>query len=294
MTETPVVDAADGFLCLLRSLPDPTPAEILAAWEGFYGQWFPELHAKQIQDYTEAGEDGRALALSRVFPPLPARLPAMEEARGRILGLWEDVLARARAALGLDLDVVAVVHVGIGCGAGWATTYGGRPAVLFGLENIAELGWHTTRRLEGLIAHELGHLAHAAWRGEPLERVEEDPLGLLYAEGFAQRMEGAILGRESWHLAPDEGWLPWCRKHLAELARAYRDRATEGEPVNPFFGSCLSFQGVPFTGHFLGHTVIRMLEEGRTLPDLARLPLAEVRASVDRLLRALEGSASTS
>ncbi|MBC7221307.1 hypothetical protein H5T55_07590 [Candidatus Bipolaricaulota bacterium] len=262
MTEFPLVDAAGGFLRVLRSLPDPTPTEILAAWERFYGQWFPELHAKQVHDYTTAGEDWRALVLARVFPPLPARLSAMEEARRRILGLWDDVLARAWAALGLNLDVVAVVHVGIGCGAGWATTYRGRPAVLFGLENIAELGWHTTKRLEGLIAHELGHVAHAAWRSEPLERVEEDPLGLLYVEGFAQRLEEVILGRESWHLAPDAGWLPWCRAHVAELARAYRNRATEGEPVNPFFGSWLSFQGVPFTGHFLGHTVIHMLEEG--------------------------------
>ncbi|MBC7169307.1 hypothetical protein H5T54_00020 [Candidatus Bipolaricaulota bacterium] len=285
--DSPLVDAAVGFLRVLRDLSGPAPAEILATWEGFYSQRFPELHAKQIQDCTEAGEDWRTIALARVFAQLPTRLAALEEARGRILGLWDDVLARARAALGLELDVVAVVHVGIGCGAGWATTYEGKSAVLFGLENIAELDWYTTARLEGLIAHELGHVAHAAWRGEPVELVEEDPLGLLYSEGFAQRLEGVILGRESWHLAPDEGWLPWCREHLPELARAFRNRAAQGKAVNAFFGSWLSYRGVPFTGHFLGHTVIRMMEEGRTLPELAGLPLPEVRASVDGFLRAL-------
>ncbi len=288
MTGFPLVDAADGFLRVLRSLPDPTPVEILAAWDRFYRQGFPDLHRKQIRDYTAAGEDWREVALSRVFPPLRDRLEMMEEARTRLARLWSEVTARARQTIGLEQDLLAIVHVGIGCGAGWATMYRGRPAVLFGLENIAELGWRTVERLEGLIAHELGHLAHAAWRGEPLEPVEEDPLGLLYAEGLAQRLEGVIVGRESWHLAPDEGWLPWCRTHLQEIARAYRDRATRDETVNLFFGSWLSFQGIPFTGHFLGHTVIDALDQDRTLVELARLPLAEVRVSVDGLLRALE------
>jgi len=295
MKDFPLVDAADGFLRVLRSLSDPTPAEILAAWERFYGDCFPELLVKQTQDYAAAGEDWREVAISRVFPPLRDRLEMMEEAGARIAQLWGEVTARARRAIGLEQDLLAIVHVGIGCGAGWATTYRGRPAVLLGLENIAELGWHTVERLESLIAHELGHVAHAMWRGEPLEPVEKDPLGLLYSEGFAQWVEGVILGRESWHLAPDEGWLSWCRAHLAEIARAYRDRATRSEAVNSFFGSWLDFRGVPFTGHFLGHTVIRMLEEDRTLPDLARLPLSKVRDSVDGLLRALEaGGAAAS
>lgn len=288
MTETPLVDAADGFLRVLRSLSDPTPAEILAAWDGFYGLRFPEIIDKQIQDYAATGEDWQTIALTRAFPRLHARLPALEEANERITCLWGGVVARARAALGLKFDVVAVVHVGIGCGAGWATTYEGVPAVLFGLENIAEQGWQVLDRLEGLIAHELGHLTHAAWRGEPLEPVEKDPLGMLYTEGFAQRLERVILGRESWHLAPDEAWLPWCRAHVPEIARAYRDCATKGKPANPFFGSWLRFRGIPFTGHFLGHAAIGALEQGLTLAELARLPLAQVQASMEELLRKLE------
>jgi hypothetical protein len=287
MTESPLIDAADGFL---RDLSDPAPAKILAAWEQFYSQRFPELHARQVQDYAEAGEDWREIALTRVFPPLWERRGAMEGARRRIVPLWGEVLTRTREAIGLEGEVLAVVHVGIGCGAGWATTYQGRPAVLFGLENIAELGWHVADRLEGLIAHELGHVAHSAWRGEPLEPVEEDPFGLLYSEGIAQRLEGVILGRESWHLAQDERWLPWCHAHLPEIARAYRNRAIRGEAVNPFFGSWLGYRGVLFTGHFLGHTVICALERDRTLAELALLPLAEVKTSVDQVLRALEAA----
>lgn len=293
MRESPLLDAAAGFLRILRSLPNPTPGEILAAWERFYGQAFPELHGKQIQDYTGAGQDWREIALTRVFPPLPERLELMEEARTRLARLWGEVAARARRVLGLEQEVAAIVHVGIGCRAGWAMMYQGKPAVLFGLENIAELGWQAAECLEGLIAHELGHVAHHAWRGEPLEPVEEDPLGILYTEGFAQRMEDVILGRESWHLSPDREWLPWCRAHLREIARAYRDRAIRAEAVNPFFGSWLSYQGVPFTGHFLGHAAIGALEQDRSLAELARLPLAQVQASMDGLLRKLEAGRTT-
>lgn len=285
--QSSVLDAAEAFLEVLRGLRNPRPQEALAAWEEFYTLHFPELREKQLQEYAKSGQDGRALALARVFPALRERLPAMEEARERIVRLWDEVLARARRVIALEGEVRAVVHVGIGCGAGWATDYEGKRAVLFGLENIAELGWHTEERLAGLIAHELGHVAHSAWRGAPVEELEGDPFGLLYTEGFAQWVEGVILGRESWHLAPNREWLPWCRAHLPKLARAYREWASRGDAVNPFFGSWLSYEGVPFTGHFLGHTVIRTLAQRWTLPELGRLPLADVRAFVDRLLRAL-------
>ncbi|MCX7751100.1 MAG: hypothetical protein N2320_06170 [Candidatus Bipolaricaulota bacterium] len=282
-----LLDAAAEFLRLLQGLRDPPPEEVLALWEVFYRSRFPELYEKQIGDYADQGEDGRAVALARVFPTLLGRLSAMEEARAGILRLWGDVLGRARGRIGLEGEIQAVVHVGIGCGAGWATTYGGRPAVLFDLGSVAELGWESEERLEGLIAHELGHLAHARWRGEPLEPLEEDPFGLLYVEGFAQRLEQEILARESWHQAPSEGWLPWCQAHLADLARAYQDRATQGEAVNDFFGSWRKFQGLPLAGYVLGHTVIRVLEEERGLRELAQAPWVSVRASVIPLLAGL-------
>ncbi len=289
----PAVDAAGEFLEVLRGMGEPSPGEILTVWEEFHRLRFPELYAKQVQDYASRGEDWRAVALARVFSSLRGRLAAMEEAREGIADRWGEVLARARKALELDLDGVGVVQVGIGCGAGWATTYGGRPAVLLGLEAITELGWQTPDRLAGLIAHELGHLAHAAGRGDPLEALEEDPFGLLYVEGFAQRLEGEILGRESWHQAPGEGWLRWCRAQLPELACVDRERALKGEGVSDFFGSWMSYRGVSFSGYFLGGTVISALERGRPLRELARLPLTEVRASVDQLLRELAAASPT-
>lgn len=48
----------------------------------FHRARFPELYAKQVQDYDDQGEDWRAVARARVFPTLLGRLPGMEEARG--------------------------------------------------------------------------------------------------------------------------------------------------------------------------------------------------------------------
>ncbi len=244
-----IVDAAGGFLERCRRLNGA--GEMLALWEAWYGESFPELYTKQVDDYTSAGQDWRQIALSRVFPFLPERMARMEAARERIGALWVDVLARARTTIGLETHIQGVVHVGIGCGAGWVTTYDGRPACLLGLENIAELGWHTEERLRGLLAHELGHVAHSVCRGESLEHIESDPIGLLYTEGVAQRMEGLILAQESWHLAPDEDWLPWCRRHLQDIAQGYLERAQRDGEVSPFFGSWYSYRGIPFTGYYL-------------------------------------------
>lgn len=261
------IDAAGGFLELLREKAPQDPKETLELWEGFHRGRFPELYRKQVEDY--AG-DWREIALSRVFPGLVARIPAMEDARRGLREIWPRVLRRAAEALDFREEVVGVVHVGIGCGAGWATDYGGRPAVLFGLEMIAELGWHPPERLEGLCAHELGHIVHRTWRGEPLEPLEAKPAGLLYAEGFAQRLEGLILGRESFHQA-DAGWHERCEALLPEIAREYLLRLDGGD-VRPFFGSWFDFRGLKFTGYLLGRRFIEFLEGTKSLREIAALP----------------------
>lgn len=52
-----------------------------------------------------------------------------------------NVYERGLQTLGFNSDLTCVIYVGIGCGAGWATSYRQQPAILFGLENIAEEGW---------------------------------------------------------------------------------------------------------------------------------------------------------
>ena len=290
-----VVDAFEGFSPLWEAAhAEPLKRQIEVCQE-FYGTRFPELLEKQLQDYASQGLDWHKIAEGRIFPHLEGWMPRMRQAHRGLRRLCGPVYERAVRVLGVNLDVIFVIYVGLGCGAGWATRYQGKPACLFGLESIAECGWHTPDKLEGLIAHELGHLVHAAWRGvDELQGFEQDePWFQLYGEGFAQRCEHIILGRESWHPAQDEGWLPWCQEHRAELTEAFYQRAVAGQSIREFFGSWFEFQGKRQTGYFLGHEFIRWLqrERGLGLQEIARLSLEEIRSQMESHRKAvLEGA----
>jgi len=246
---------------------------------------YPELLEKQAQDYKSQGLDWREIAKERVFPNIAERLPSMREARENLLKVCGPIYERATGMFGAILDVTFVIYVGLGCGAGWTTQYGGSPACLLGLENITECRWSSQERLQGLVAHEIGHLVHKALRSDWDDFCKPGPLFQLYSEGFAQRCEHLILGGETWHEAHDEDWLSWCQQHQAWLAREYLHRVDKGIHVNDFFGSWFDIQGQRHTGYFLGHEFIRSLEEDRDVREIATLPLEEVEEQAARYLR---------
>jgi len=282
-----LVDTFEGFLPVWRAARAEPLKRQIEIWQEFYRARFPELLEKQLQDYASQGTDWRKIASERIFPRLEGWMPRIRGAHRRLRKLCGPVYERAVRKLDVQLDMVFVIYVGLGCGAGWATCYQGKPACLFGLEGIAELGWHTSEKLEGLIAHELGHLIHEAWRGEELEPLEGDPWFRLYLEGFAQRLEHLILGRENWHQAEGEDWLSWCREHRVSLAEAFYKRLQAGGSIEEFFGSWFEFQGRKQTGYFLGHEFIRWLEHRREPQEIARFSADEVRRHLKRYLSAL-------
>lgn len=233
---------------------------------------FPELLQKQIDAYAMDGVSWRTAACEHVFPFLEERLPAMRAANRLLPTVLPEVTKRAQSVLGCDMNIRFVIYVGIGCGAGWATRYENHPAVLFGLENIAECGWTNTDCLSGLTAHEIGHLAHATWRESAGLVDGSGPWWTLYSEGFAQCCEQRILGRESWHMnggtAP--GWLAACRANESHLARLYLQAVEEARPIHLFFGSWYQVEGLAQTGYYLGREILRGLEaRGCSLSELA-------------------------
>jgi hypothetical protein len=238
---------------------------------------YPELLNKQVQSYEENGLNWNGIA-KKIFPSLSSSFSLMLKARNNILHVCKPICSKAVENLKLDFDVIFVIYVGIGCGAGWATTYKGQPAVLLGLENIAEERWHTQRKLKGLISHEIGHLAHINWRNEwqIFEKVE-DPLFQLYGEGFAQRCEHIILRKETWHVAKDREWLSWCKRHKGWLAKEFLKRVEKQASLKDFFGSWFSIQGKKQTGYFLGHEFIRELEKNYSLREIALFKMDKVR-----------------
>jgi len=201
--------------------------------------------------------------------------------------VYEPLRERAQAALGIDFQITFVVYVGIGCGAGWAAEYAGDPAVLLGLENIAEEGWQERYVLEGLLAHEIGHLAHFRWRDAHGIERGEGPWWQLYSEGFAQCCEHRALGCESWHMAAGlgEDWLDWCRRGEVMLAGEFLRVVETGESLRPFFGSWYDIQGYKQSGYYLGHEVVKMAIEERGLRETAILVDYEdiIRQMLERL-----------
>ncbi len=284
----------------------PIEAQI-EAWATEYMAPYPALLDKQVTDYASAGVDWRAVARERVFPHMAARTPRMAAAHQAILRCHGDLAGRFRERLGADFAFRFVVYVGLECGAGWATIlrfapldcardrqdkpYEGTPACLLGLEAIANLGWESEDHIRGLIAHELGHLAHMVWRERAgvsaLEESEAEPLFRLYSEGLASRAEQVILGgQDTWHLAGEgDEWLAWCRAREGWLAGEYLRRADAGADVRDFFGSWFAIEGHSQAGYYLGRQVVHSLErETPTLRALAVWPAEQVHRRVREVL----------
>ncbi len=274
-----LMDTFPAFLAFWAQAQELPLDEQIDRWAKDYLSPWPDLLARQIEDYASQHVDWRQVAREKVFPRLPERLPAMRQAHDALVELCEPTYARARHALGFDGEAIFVIHVGIGCGAGWATTLRGMPAVLFGLENIAECGWSASEVLAGLVAHEIGHLAHQGWRAQRGMPEGSGPWWQLYEEGFAQHCESLILGADSWHQAGggDGDWLKWCQDHAGWLAAEFMRTADAGKPVSAFFGSWHDIRGRSQTGYFLGREAVQELAHALSLKEIALLEAVEGR-----------------
>ena len=285
------LDTYPDFQAYWKQACSRSADERIEMWQSSYMNKYPELFDKQVRSYEEAEMNWQDIA-RKVFPHLPERLPLMRKARNNILAIGRSIYAKATMKLELIFDLVLVIYVGIGCGAGWAATYNERPAVLLGLENIAEERWHTENKLKGLLCHEIGHLVHMKWRNEwkTFENAEKDPLFRLYSEGFAQRCEHVILEKETWHMAPDEEWLSWCQHNKGWLANEFLQRIEKEVSVNDFFGSWFNIEGKSQTGYFLGHTFITDLEKTYSLREIAVFDARKVRKLGRQYLKSVKNA----
>jgi len=273
MSTYELIDTFPSFSRLWNEIEHSSLDVQINVWLERYMSLYPELLQKQLDDYTSLNENWRVTASERIFPALPERLSAMQMAHDNLLSVCSDVYERARQVVNFNNDLVCVIYVGLGCGAGWANEYGGKPAILFGLENIAEEGWQERETLTGLAAHELGHLVHFDWRKQANIANEDNHWWQLYTEGFAQRCESVILGKPSWHMQDDYeiGWRTWCEQNIGWLAAEFLRRADQGEDMRPFFGSWFDLRGQKQTGYFLGHEIIKKMQEQMSLQEIALL-----------------------
>lgn len=272
MSTYQIIDTFPEFLDEWEKVMGKPVETQIDQWASINGGRWPELLEKQLDNYVSAGEDWKEIARSKIFP-YGQRLTSMQKAHAGLLSQCPIVYDQAVKRLHLDYDILFVVYAGIGCGAGWVTRYQDKAAVLFGLENIADEGWEALPVLAGLIAHEIGHIAHTGWRNQKGLPELDGPWWDLYLEGFAQCCEQAILEGESWHMSGASGWLEWCQSHRSWLAAEFIHAAELGN-TKPFFGSWFNILGYRQSGYYLGHEVVRAIEAEESLP-LTRIALLE-------------------
>jgi len=265
-----IIDTFPSFLSVWNEAQHSAVDVQIDIWLDRYMSGWPEVLQKQLDDFASLNEDWRVTAKERIFPALPERLSAMQTAHDNLLKICGDIYDRCQQTTGFDNDLVCVIYVGLGCGAGWATEYDGKPAILFGLENIAEESWQDQATLEGLMAHELGHLVHFEWREQAKVPDEEAGWWQLYTEGFAMYCENVVLGTSSWHMQSDQ-WRKWCEQNTGWLAAEFLLRADQGEDMRPFFGSWFDLRGYKQTGYFLGHELIAAMQKQMSLHEIALL-----------------------
>lgn len=284
---TLVVDLWPEFVEFWRAHDGLGASEQVDGWLRVLEERQPAIHERYLAAMAEDGQDWAEDLLQRHWPSLPERLSQMAEVHSRLPELFHCIATRTREALGTDLEpVLVIVPVGYG---GWATKYQGRPACDLGLDTIVELEWTSQEALEGLVAHELGHLAHYCWRGESIEYRVRGPLWDIYEEGFAQVCERLVTRRDKSHLVwYQPGWSQWCQAHRGMLAREFLSRVEMGGSLDGFFGSYpeCNIEGYREAGYFLGQEVIGEWLRDMDLHHVAVLPACETEQRVRETLKA--------
>jgi len=255
-------------------------------WAYEYMAPHQHLLAKLQNAYLEDGYKWEDVASENVFPHIPKRIEAMKTIHQNLIPVIEPLFNSANTLFNLQFDVCFVIYVGIGVGAGWATEYMGVPAVLAGLENTAECGWVTSESLKGLMAHELGHIIHHQWRKSKSLPVKYDsPYWSLYEEGIAMRFEHFIIGYESFHEQNGQiDWVNWCRHNLSKLSGQFLDDEKNPEKIKKFFGSWFDIDGMKQTGYYLGHEIIKTLEQTMKFKEICLLSMKEIESLIKETL----------
>ena len=281
-----LIDLAAPLLPTLEANLHLPIGDQISAWTAYHSTFAPTLLNLIVTDYQGVEGGWRAIAESRIFPALAGLLPRMKLALVNLRSGCAEWCQEAQEKLGLREHPLVVAYVGLGNGAGWATVFDSHPAVLIGLENVAELGWEQPRILRGLLAHEMGHLLMQESR-HGAQTPAEDPFLTLFEEGFAMECEHLVLGCEHWHCSSDESWLEWCRTHEGELCNLFMAAVKEYKQWRRFFGSWFEVQGRRQTGYYLGWRFVQRALNGSTLRELATWPRELIREEVRNFLVAM-------
>jgi len=254
----------------------------------YYIDNYPELKMKCQSDYENLGLSWKDVAIESSLPLLDIYFDRMIKAHRNIINIVPILTEKIKTIFSITEDIYIVIYYGIGNAAGWATKYNNKPAILLGIEKIAELGWESYESIMGLIYHEMCHIVHGIIRGIDDIGIEysnpdDKAIWRLYIEGFAQFYEQQLVGREYYH-QDSNGWLLWCETNHKYLCEKYLHCILNDIPTKEFYGDWHNVDGYIDVGYYLGCEFIKHIQSRFDINKIACLELHEVKELVIEFL----------
>lgn len=281
-----VIDTFDQIM-LLKARTEQNSDGWLGYWADYIDSCAAEIKEKVLQDSQgyEVNKEIRPVLHNALIDEFHLLKEAHHHFGEIIAGVYERFLL----LFPHSGKVSVYFYIGLCNGAGWATAVGEDQVVLLGAEKIVELKWHTRNDLEALICHELCHIAHrdlrVAYNVQDIAVDKNPAVWQLYQEGFAQRYEQLLAGKDGYYHQNRGHWLDWCEDNKSDLAREYLSRILSGTSVQSFFGDWASYRGYADTGYYLGCEFIRSLEKTYSVDEIACLNRDGVYAHMIDFLR---------
>jgi hypothetical protein len=280
-----IIDTFKDFEKCFKDKLDVPIGHKIDLWEKCYISKYPELENKCKEDYENSGYRWRDIANTMVFNRTKNDFSKMKEAYSNLLSILSDICEKAEKAFELTIDINVVLYAGLCNSAGWVDFYDGKRAVLFGIDKIAELDWHTLEKLGPLAAHELCHVIHFQLRGEDnlpdgVERNNNNKgIWRIYEEGFAQYYQNKLLLNEIDSRGKE--WTLSCNENKEELKKQYLEALQDNNTgVRHFFGDWFQVLGISDAGYFLGSELINRLHGKYGIELVAKLPFSFIKDEV--------------
>ncbi len=267
---------------------DASVYELLDCWSNYMNNK-QEIKDKCISDYQNNGIDYKEIAYHKVFKLTHQNIDKMYVAYQNLLSIMSTLIEVIEKQVNINLDIDLMIYHGLGNGAGWAGKVNGRYGILFGVEKIAELNWHTLDKLEALVSHEVCHMIH--YHLKPYEEIKkhyqsslyDKGIWQLYVEGFAQYYQSKLLNKQV--ESRDKSWLENCFNQQDKLKKIYfRQLYDDKNGCNDFFGDWNQVLGISDAGYFLGERLIEGIAKRMTLQEVALLNGKELETIVIKFL----------
>jgi hypothetical protein len=277
----PLTDLTGPFLRMYEGARGLPPAEQVARFKAEIVPLFPGFYSAERVGATQKDYDSRIARTMERFPTIEARFATASTTVARQLAEAQADFARTFPGSG-KLPPTYLLH-SLGEMDGGTRDIGGQTVLVFGADVIARV--HAADANErAFFEHELFHVYH-----EPVMKGCEAMWCSLWEEGLATYVAASLNpGAKPQELLLDEATMAKLRADPAPAACIIRRVALSTDDGNykRLFNGGASMPGQPERlGYYIGELVVEQVGQGKTLPQLAAMPVPEART---RVLAALD------